>query len=187
MRALLLSVPPALQLATADPCLPRRLLDSHGQFGVSLLWGLCSFLLGPRVHKLLFVPSKSLFPVLYKFWWLYGGVNGHLLQEGLCHTQIYCTQSSCSCSSPLLTRTFSGDTQTQFWLSLCGVSGSWCAQGMFEPSEHLQDGQVMVESSDKMLSTGEGNGKPLQYSCLENPMNSMKRQTDKTLNDELPR
>ena len=45
----------------------------------------------------------------------------------------------------------------------------------------------MVENSDKMLSTGEGNGKPLQYSCLENPMNSMKRQKDKTLKDELPR
>ena len=45
----------------------------------------------------------------------------------------------------------------------------------------------MVESSDKMWSTGEGNGKPLQYSCLENPMNSMKRQKDKTLKDELPR
>ena len=50
-----------------------------------------------------------------------------------------------------------------------------------------QDGQVMVESSDKTWSTGEGNGKPLQYSCLENPMNSMKRQKDKTLKDELPR
>ena len=45
----------------------------------------------------------------------------------------------------------------------------------------------MVESSDKMWSTGEGNGKPHQYSCLENPMNSMKRQKDRTLNDELPR
>ena len=45
----------------------------------------------------------------------------------------------------------------------------------------------MVESSDKMWSTGEGNGKPLQYSCLENPMNSMKRQKDRTLKDELPR
>ena len=45
----------------------------------------------------------------------------------------------------------------------------------------------MVESSDKMWSTGEGNGKPLQYSCLENPMNSMKRQKERTLKDELPR
>jgi len=45
----------------------------------------------------------------------------------------------------------------------------------------------MVESSDKMWSSGEGNGKPLQYSCLENHMNSMKRQKDRTLKDELLR
>ena len=50
-----------------------------------------------------------------------------------------------------------------------------------------QDSQVMMESSDKTWSTGEGNGKPLQYSCLENPMNSKKRQKDMTLKDELPR
>ena len=49
-----------------------------------------------------------------------------------------------------------------------------------------QDGWVMVESSNKM-STGEGNGKPLQYSCLENPMNSMKTQNDRILKEELPR
>ena len=46
---------------------------------------------------------------------------------------------------------------------------------------------VMVEMSDRMCSTGEGNGKPLQYSCLENPMNSMKRQNDRILKEELPR
>ena len=50
-----------------------------------------------------------------------------------------------------------------------------------------QDGQVMVESFDKMWPTGEGNGKPIQYSCLKNPMNSMKRQKDMTLKDEHPR
>ena len=50
-----------------------------------------------------------------------------------------------------------------------------------------QDGWVMVERSDRMSSTGEGNGKPLQYSCLENPMNSMKRQYDRILKEELPR
>ena len=50
-----------------------------------------------------------------------------------------------------------------------------------------QDGQVMVERSDRMWPTGEGNGKPLQYPCLQNPMNSMKRQKDRTLKDELPR
>ena len=55
------------------------------------------------------------------------------------------------------------------------------------PCRATQDRQVMVESSDRMWSTGEGNGKPLQYSCLENPMNSMKRQKDRTLKDELPR
>ena len=50
-----------------------------------------------------------------------------------------------------------------------------------------QDGQVMVERSDRMWSTGEWNGKPLQYSCLENPMNSMRRKNDRILKYELPR
>ena len=50
-----------------------------------------------------------------------------------------------------------------------------------------QDGRVIVERSDRMWSTGEGNGKPLQYSCLENPMISMKRQNDRILKEELPR
>ena len=50
-----------------------------------------------------------------------------------------------------------------------------------------KDRRVTVENSDKTWSTGEGNGKPLQDSCLENPMNSMKRQNDRILKDELPR
>ena len=50
-----------------------------------------------------------------------------------------------------------------------------------------QDGWVMVERADRMWSTGEGNGKPFQYFFLENPMNSMKRQKDRTLKDELRR
>ena len=49
-----------------------------------------------------------------------------------------------------------------------------------------QDGHIIVKS-DRMWSTGEGSGKPLQYSCLENPMNSIKRQKDRTLRDELPK
>ena len=53
--------------------------------------------------------------------------------------------------------------------------------------EATQDGWVMVERSDRMWSTGEENSKPLQYSCLENPMNSMKRQNDRILEEELPR
>ena len=55
------------------------------------------------------------------------------------------------------------------------------------PCRATQDQRVMAESSDKMWSTAERNGKPLQYSCLENPMNSMKRPKDRTLKDELPR
>ena len=50
-----------------------------------------------------------------------------------------------------------------------------------------QDRWVMVVRSNRMWSTGEGDGKPLQYSCLENPMNSMKRQNDRILKEELPR
>ena len=55
------------------------------------------------------------------------------------------------------------------------------------PCKATKDRQVIVESSDKTRSTGEGNGKPIQYSCLKNPMNSMKRKKDRTLKDELPR
>ena len=55
------------------------------------------------------------------------------------------------------------------------------------PCGATQHGWVRVKRSDRMRSTGEGNGKPLQYSCLENPMNSMKRQNDRILKEELPR
>ena len=55
------------------------------------------------------------------------------------------------------------------------------------PCEATQDGQVIVERYDRMWSTGEGNGKPLPYSCLENPINSMKRQNNRVLKEELPR
>ena len=82
--------------------------------------------------------QESVSPVLCKFRWLYGGVNGNLHQEGLCHTQVCCTQSPCPCGRPLLTCTFTGDTQT-----LKGRSGSVSVGSpgaykiLFEPSEHL--------------------------------------------------
>ena len=57
-----------LQQATADPRLCQRLLDTHRDVWVSLLWGHCSFLLGPGAHKVLFVPSKSVSAVLCKFY-----------------------------------------------------------------------------------------------------------------------
>ena len=120
MHALLHSVPLSLQQATDNPCLRWRLLDTHGQVWVSFLWGHCSYLLGPSVHKILFVPSKgSVSSVLCKFWWFYGGVNGDFLSEGFCHTPVGCTQSPCL--RPLMTCTFTGDTQTLLWLSLCGL------------------------------------------------------------------
>ena len=55
------------------------------------------------------------------------------------------------------------------------------------PCGATPDGPVMVERSERLWPTGEGNGKPLQYSCLENPMNSMKRQKYRALKDELLR
>ena len=138
MHALLHSVPPALQQVTTDPHLHRRLLDTQwASLGQSLVW---SLLLSPGswcAQAFVCALQEPVSPVLCKFWRLYGGVDSDLLQEGLCHTQVYYTQSPYPCSRPLLTRTSSGDTQTQFWLSLCEVSGSWCAQGLFEPSEHL--------------------------------------------------
>ena len=89
------------------------------------------------MHKFLFVPSKSLFPQ--------SCVSPGSSMMGLMVTfskrvyavPICCTQSPCPCGSPLLTRTSTGDTQTQLCLSLCGISASWCAQGLFEPTEHL--------------------------------------------------
>ena len=55
------------------------------------------------------------------------------------------------------------------------------------PCGATQDRRVMVERSDRMWRPGEGNGKPLHYSCLENPMNSMRRQNNRILKEELPR
>ena len=86
-------------------------------------------------HKVLMCPPRVYFPVLCKFWQLYSRVNGNLLQEDLYHTH---TQSPCPCSRPLQACTSPGDTQTQFCLSLCGVPGSWCTQGLFETPELIK-------------------------------------------------
>ena len=136
MHALLYSVPPTLHQATTDPRLHQRLQDTHRQVWVSLLWGHCSFLLGPGAHKVMFVPSKSLFPQSCVS--TDGSVVGFgdLLQEGMPYPGLLHPEPL-PLSSPLLTGTSSGDTQTQFCLSLCRVSGSRCAQGMFEHSEGL--------------------------------------------------
>ena len=129
MQSLLHSLPPTLQQATADPHLRWRLLDPHGQVWVTLLWGHCSFLLGPGVHKVLFVPlQESISPALHTFYQVYGGINSDILQEDLFHSQVCCTQSPCRCGRPLLTHTSAGNTQT-----LKGRSGS---VSMGSPSAH---------------------------------------------------
>ena len=110
-------------------------LETPGQSWASLGQSLVeSLLLSPGFCL---CPPRAYFPVLCQFWQPYGGVSGDLLQEGLCHTQVCYTQSPCPCGSLLLTCTSTGDAPTHFSLSLCGVSGSWCIQGLFEPSEHL--------------------------------------------------
>ena len=164
--------------------------------------------------------QESVLPVLCKFWWLYGGVNGDLLQEDLCHSQLCCTQSPCPCGRPLLTHTSAGNTQTLKSKSVSVSVGSlgpglgWGAQGLFEASEpfwrvwglilnvisplvmscwgfsfalghgvsffggiHGSDGKASACNAGDLglipglgRSPGEGNGNPLQHSCLENPM-----------------
>ena len=83
--------------------------------------------------------QKSVSPVLCKFCQLYGGVNGDLFQECLCHTQVCCTQSPCPCGRPRLPCTPAGDTQTlRGRLSLCGVS--WCAQRFYLSPQSISGG-----------------------------------------------
>ena len=120
MHALLHSVPPTLQQATPDPCLRWRLLDTHGQVWVSFLWGHCFFPLGPGAHKVLFVPSKSLFPQ--------SCVSSGSSMVGLMATsskKAYATPRSAALRAPYLCRRYS-NMQRQVWLRLCGVS--WWAQ-----------------------------------------------------------
>ena len=136
MHILLHSVTPTLHQASPNPSLHWRhltLLESESvSCGVTVPF---SWIL--VCTRFCLCPPRVYFPVLCKLGQLYGGVNGGLLQEGLCHTHVCCTQSPCSCCSALLIHTSIGDAQIQFCLSFCAVSGSWCTQGLFEPSEHL--------------------------------------------------
>ena len=139
MQALLHSVPLTLQEITTNLHLCQDSWTRTGKSGSVSCGVMVPFSCESWcTHGSVCALQKSVSPVLCKVWWLYGAVNGDLLQEGLCHAQVCCTQSPCPCGSPLLIpHTSAGDAQTQFCLSLCGVSGSWCAQGLFEPSEHL--------------------------------------------------
>ena len=113
--------------SAAGHCQPMPMPETPGHSWASL--GQClvgSLLLSPWswcVQDSVCALEESVSPSLCKFWWFYGWVNGYLLQEGLCHTQVCCTQSPCPCGSPLLTHTSTGDTQTRFCLGPCG--GLW--------------------------------------------------------------
>ena len=124
----------------AGQCQPTSLPETPGHSRASLGQSLVGSLLlspGSWCTSFCLCPPRVYFPLLCKFWQLYAGVNGDLLQEGLYHTQVCSVQSPCPCGCLLLTCTSTENTQTQFCLSLCGVPGSWYAQDLFEPSERL--------------------------------------------------
>ena len=118
MQAVLQAVPPTLQQDTPTHGFPRDSWTLTGKSG-SISSGVTSPLSWVLVHtRFCLCPPTVCFLVLFKFWNLCGGVNGDLLQEGLCHTQLCCTQSPCPHGSPLPPRISTGDTHTQFCLSL---------------------------------------------------------------------
>ena len=125
-------------------------------------------------------------PVLCKYWWFYGGINGDPLQEGSCHTQAYCTQSPCPCSSPLLTCTSTGDAQQSSVsvsvVSLCTGAHKVCLSPLSVSGRYqgFPGGSEVKASACNEgdlgsipglgRSPGEGKGYPFQYSGLENSM-----------------
>ena len=112
MHVLLHSVLPTLQQSMANPHPCWSLLDTHRQVWV-VSCGVTAPFSWVLVHtRFCLCLPRVYFPVLCKFWQLYGRVNGDLLQEGLCRTQVCCIQSPCPCGRALQTHTSSGDTQT---------------------------------------------------------------------------
>ena len=156
---------------TAGHHRPTPLPETPGHSQASLGQALVgSLLLSPGsccVQGFVCAFQESVSPVLCNFWWLCAGVNGDLLQEGLCHTQACCTQSPSPRSRPLRTCTSAGDTQTPLWLSLYGVSGSWCTKGLFESSERLWRvwGLILTQFCPSYHLAG-ASSLPLDMGCL---------------------
>ena len=122
---------------------PTPPLQTPGHSQASLAQSLVGSLLlppGSWCTRFCLFPPRVYFPVLCKLWELYGRVNGNLLQEGLCHTQVCCTQSPCPCGSLLVTYLSTGDR-------LSSVSGS---VGSLGPCAH----KVCLSP----LSISDGNG-----------------------------
>ena len=119
MHVLLYSVPPTLQQATTTHASAETPGHSPESLGQSLVRVPAPFSWVLVHTRFCLCPPRAYFPVLGKFWQLCGGVNGDLVQEGLCHTQVCCTQSPWPCGSPLLTHNSAGDSWTP-----TGKSGS---------------------------------------------------------------
>ena len=107
-----------------------------GKFGSVSCGGVTAPFSWVPVQSFVCALQESVSPVLCKFWQLYGEVSGDLFQEGLCHTQVCCTQSPCPYSRPLLTPTSTGDTQTLKSRSgSVSVGSAGMYKVLFEPSE----------------------------------------------------
>ena len=136
-RTAALSAPDPVASHCGHTPLPETPGHSRANLGQSLVGSLLLSSGSWCTQGSVFALQESVSPVLCKFWQLYAGINGNFLKEGVCYALVCYIQSPCPCGRPLLTHTFTGDTQTQFWLSFCVVFLSWCAQVFFEPSEHL--------------------------------------------------
>ena len=123
----------SLLQATANPH-SWTLLGKSGSISCGVTAHFSWVLVGTRFSL---CPPRFCFPVLCKLWWLYGGVNGDLLQEGLCHTRVCCTQNPFPCRRPPLTHMYAGDTQTLKGRPGQSVGSPGMHKVLFEPSEHL--------------------------------------------------
>ena len=134
MHVLLHSVLPTLQQATTDPHLPWRLLDTYGEVWDSLLWGHCSFLLGPGAQGSVCALQEPISQFCVS--------SGSSMVGSMATSskRAYAIPKYAALRAPAPASVHcwpTGDVQTQFCPSLCGVFGSWCTQGLFEPSESL--------------------------------------------------
>ena len=136
MRAQLHSEPWTLQQAPTDPRFCQRLLDIHRRAWLSLLWGHCSFLLGPGMHKVLFVPSKHLFPqscvssgssMMGQM--VTSSKRAHATGSVRPRSAAPRVSALQQVTADLYLHWRRTNTQSQVWLCLCGFSRSWCAQG----------------------------------------------------------
>ena len=174
-------MPPTLQQATADWCLHQRLLDTHGQVWVILLWGHCSFLLGPGSYKFLFVPSKSLFPQSCVS---SGGSMVGLMATSYNSAYVIPRSTAPRAPAPAAVHCWPVPLRrhpnTVLSQSLWGT-GSWCIQDMFEPSGrcavcfwrwfcpsyHLAGAYPLPLALDYLLK-GDTAATPAWHSCLSN-------------------